>query len=112
MVGNSRKSLQLEDPKELQQGYEQKTIFIANLPYSITSDDLFEIFSKIGPVIDTIIPFNKDTQQPRGYAFVEFENNNSAVIAVEKTNGITLIKRRIAVSLAYKKGNCVQDKDQ
>lgn len=101
--GESRKSLDRIEASDFKQEYEKNKIYIANMPYSTTRDDLYQILSKIGEVIDIFIPFNHQTNKPRGYAFAEFETNDSAQEAVKKTNGMILNSRRIAVSVAYKR---------
>jgi ATP-dependent DNA helicase RecG len=87
-----------ETPKEL----EDQKIYVTNIPYEIKEDDLYELFSTVGDIEDIFIPFNRETNRPRGFSFVSFETKEEAEKAIEKFDGSFLGSRRIAVSLAYK----------
>lgn len=79
--------------------------YVTNIPYEIKEDDLYELFSSVGNIEDIFIPYNRETNHPRGFAFVAFETEEEAQKAIAKFNGSFLGSRRIAVSLAYKKKN-------
>ncbi len=48
----------------------QNKLFVANLPFSTTKDELQGLFSQCGEVVEVSIPINRDTGRPRGFAFV------------------------------------------
>ena len=84
--------------------YEEERIYITNIPYEIKESDLYELFDTIGNVNDICIPINHETERPRGFAFIAFDNKAKAESAIKKFNGTFLGHRKIAVSLAYKRG--------
>jgi len=88
-------------PREF--NYEEEKIYVTNIPYEIGESDLYELFSEVGSVEDIYIPTNQQTGQPRGFAFVGFDNRQSAETAISKFNGTFLGSRKIAMSLAYKR---------
>lgn len=92
------KGVESSEPKE----FESQKIYVTNIPYEVREDDLYELFSSTGNIEDIFIPFNRETNRPRGYAFVGFETEAEAKQAIAKFDGTFLGSRRIAVSLAYK----------
>lgn len=80
-------------------------IFIANLDWSITSEDLKTTFSTFGEVHYAHVVFEKDTKRSRGYGYVEMEDANSAIAAISALNGIEINGRAIDVKVASPKSN-------
>lgn len=80
----------------------QTTIFIGNLPFSTTEDELREAFTPFGSIVNVHIPMNRETQQPRGFAFLEFETESSAQDALS-TDGQDFNGRNMKVSIALGK---------
>ena len=76
-----------------------KKVYVGNLNYTITQDDLREFFTPCGNVTDVSIPVDRDTRRARGFAFVEFEENEAIKAAMELT-GTTLKGRAVNVSEA------------
>lgn len=74
-------------------------LFVRNLAYSCTEDDLKALFSKHGPVAEIHIPIAKDTKQPRGYAFVMYLIPEHAVKAMMALHG-SIFQGRIIEVLA------------
>jgi len=62
-------------------------IYVGNLPNSITEQELQELFSSYGAVISARIIKDKFTGQPRGFGFVEIEDNDAAQAAINGLNG-------------------------
>ena len=62
-------------------------LFVRNLTYSCTEDDLKQLFSKYGPLAEIHIPVTKDTKKPKGYAFVMFLIPEHAVKAMSALHG-------------------------
>jgi len=50
------------------------SIFVGNLSYEISQEDLVDVFKEYGKVQRVHIPVDKDTQRKRGFAFVEMES--------------------------------------
>ena len=77
-----------------------KRLFVGGLPYSITSSQLEEMFSKFGTVVSATVITDRDTGQSKGFGFVEMEKDKEADEAIEKLNDTELEGRNIAVNVA------------
>ncbi|HTK39427.1 MAG TPA: RNA-binding protein [Patescibacteria group bacterium] len=75
-------------------------LFVGNLSYNTTEDTLREAFSAHGNVESVAVILDRETQRPRGFAFVEMADADAAKAAVEALNGKDLDGRQIAVSEA------------
>jgi RNA recognition motif-containing protein len=72
-------------------------VFVGNVPYETSEDELAEVLKKIGEVVYIRMPINLETGRPRGYAFVEFEHNADAEQAINLSSEITLSGRRLYI---------------
>ena len=75
-------------------------IYVGNLPYSATEDDLRDAFSEFGEVSSVNIITDKYSGQSKGFGFVEMASEEEAGKAIEKLNGNKLGERDIVVSEA------------
>lgn len=75
-------------------------LFVGNLPYNATEAELREHFSAVGPVSYLSFPTDRETGQPRGFAFVEFSESAHADEAIRRFNNQLFKGRPIAVSVA------------
>ena len=75
-------------------------LFVGNLNYSTTSDELQELFSQAGEVIEISIPNDRNTGRPRGFAFVEMASAEEAAEVIEKFDGHELGGRTLRVNEA------------
>jgi RNA recognition motif-containing protein len=64
-----------------------KKLYVGNLPYSATEDELRELFEQHGTVHSVSIISDRETGQPRGFAFVEMDDAgaDAAIGALEQT---------------------------
>ena len=83
-------------------------IFIANLDWSITSEDIKATFSTFGTVKYTHVVYEKDTKRSKGFAYVEMESPEEAINAIEALNGMEINERKIDVKIASSKENRVK----
>jgi len=74
-------------------------IFVGNLSYQTTEDQLTDMFSEVGTVESATIVTDRDTGRSRGFAFVEMDRD-AAAQAIEKFNGVELNGRTINVNEA------------
>lgn len=77
-----------------------KKLFVGNLPYSTTEQDLSDLFGQYGSIGSVKVVIDRVSGRPRGIAFVEFEEESSASSAVEALNGHELDGRAIIVNVA------------
>lgn len=64
-----------------------KNIYVGNLPYNTTGDDLVELFQTYGTVTSGQVIFDKFSGRSRGFGFVEMANDDEADTAIESLNG-------------------------
>ena len=77
-----------------------KNIYVGNLAWSVTSDDLLELFSQFGTVKSAQVIADRETGRSRGFGFVEMENDEEAQKAIEALNGATHQDRPLTVNIA------------
>lgn len=75
-------------------------LFVGNLEYTVTGDDLREAFSQAGTVVDAVVITDKMSGRSRGFGFVEMGSEEEAKAAIEKVNGMDLKGRKINVNEA------------
>jgi RNA recognition motif-containing protein len=80
-------------------------IFIANLDWSITSEDLQSTFSSFGKVTYAHVVYEKETKRSKGFGYIEMENTDEAIAAIEALNGLEVNGRPIDVKIASPKDN-------
>lgn len=80
-----------------------KKLFVGNLPYTATSDELKELFSQVGAVESATVVSDKFTGRSRGFGFVEMSDAD-ADKAIETLNGSDLGGRNIMVNEARPMG--------
>lgn len=78
-------------------------IFVGNLSFSTTQDDLHQAFANFGSVERVNIVTDRDTGQARGFAFVEMTDRSAAEAAIASLNGRDLNGRTINVNEARPK---------
>jgi RNA recognition motif-containing protein len=79
-------------------------IYVGNLAYSVTEDDLKDTFSTYGNVTSVKLITDKFSGQSKGFGFVEMANNAEADTAIKKLNGTALKDRNITVNQAKPRG--------
>jgi len=77
-----------------------KNIYVGNLDYQATEDDLRRIFEPYGTVERVSIPRDSATGNTRGFAFVEMEDESAAKAAIRELNGSKLGNRTLVVNKA------------
>jgi RNA recognition motif-containing protein len=80
-----------------------QNIFIENLEITTTEQELRALFEPFGTVLSVRIVNDRDTQVPRGFAFVEMEDLPACERAVAALDGHMMDSRRISVNLARPK---------
>ena len=75
-------------------------LYVGNLSYSTTEDELRNLFMQAGTVTSVAMIKDRETQRPKGFAFVEMSNQAEAQKAIELFNGRSLGDRDLRVSIA------------
>jgi RNA recognition motif-containing protein len=72
-------------------------LYVGNLPFQATEQEVKEYFSKYGNVISVSLITDKETKRPRGFGFVEMDDINKAV---SEANGVDFNGRKLIVNQA------------
>jgi RNA recognition motif-containing protein len=75
-------------------------IYISNLSFNVTDEDLRDYFTEYGEVSSAKVIMDKFTGKSRGFAFVEMPDDEAAKKAIEELDGATVDGRNIGVSVA------------
>ena len=75
-------------------------LFVGNLAYSTTEADLRTYFGAVAPPSQVVLPVDRETGRPRGFAFIEFIDRAHAEQAIKQFNGQPYNGRPLAVSEA------------
>jgi RNA recognition motif-containing protein len=76
------------------------SIFIGNLPYEVSQDDLKKVFADYGTVKSVRMPMDRETGRVRGFAFVEMGTDTEESEAIKALDGAEWIGRNLKVSKA------------
>ncbi|HMB06281.1 MAG TPA: RNA-binding protein [Isosphaeraceae bacterium] len=77
-----------------------KRLYVGNLSFSVTSEDLQELFEQYGSVISAQVLSDRETGRSRGFGFVEMDNDEEADAAIENLDGSEHGGRRLTVNEA------------
>jgi RNA recognition motif-containing protein len=75
-------------------------VFVGNLSFQTTSEELQTVFSEVGEVASVVLPTDRASGRPRGFAFVEFTSEEHAAEAIRRFEGFELGGRRLRVNEA------------
>jgi cold-inducible RNA-binding protein len=75
-------------------------LFVGGVSYSMTDDELNDLFAAVGTVVSAKIIFDRDTQRSKGFGFVEMSSDDEAQKAIKELNGKEVGGRTIVVNEA------------
>ena len=75
-------------------------IYVGNISYQASDDDLLEVFEAIGSVDSASIIFDRYSGRSKGFGFVEMPNDQEATRAIEELDGKELLGRPLKVNQA------------
>jgi cold-inducible RNA-binding protein len=76
------------------------TVFVGNVSYDATENELQDLFAQHGTVTDVNLMVDRVTKKPRGFAFVSMESKEAAEAAIKALNGADLRGRKLTVNEA------------
>lgn len=76
------------------------SIYVGNLPYTVSQEDLSEAFSEYGTVRRVQMPVDRETGKPRGFGFVEMSSDEEEDKAIEALDGAEWMGRDLKVNKA------------
>jgi RNA recognition motif-containing protein len=80
-------------------------LYVGNLPYNVTEDDLRQTFSEFGELAEVVVITDKFSGQSKGFGFVEMPNNSEADAAIKALNESNYKGRNIKVNEARPRGD-------
>ena len=80
----------------------RRRLFVSNIDFEVTNDDLRVMFEEFGPCLSVVIAVDRETKRSRGFAFIEMENVDDAEKAVKALNERVINSRPMKV--AFDKG--------
>jgi RNA recognition motif-containing protein len=87
-----------------------KKLYVGNIPFNSTEQDLRDLFSRHGSVERVSVITDRETGRPRGFAFVEFADANAASEAIRALDGTQLGGRALRVNEAMEKSRSGGDR--
>ena len=78
-------------------------LYVGNLSYSVTEEQLRQLFSQAGQIKEVALIMDRDTRQPKGFGFVEMTTQAEAEKAIQMFNEHELDGRRMMVNIARPK---------
>lgn len=79
------------------------SIYIGNLSYQVTEEELTSVFAEYGTVKRVQLPSDRETGRPRGFGFVEMANDAQEEAAIEALDGAEWMGRSLKVNKAKPK---------
>ncbi len=79
-------------------------IYVGNMSYSTTEDELRDLFAPYGEVVSVSVVYDRATGRPRGFAFVEMGTSEAAESAINALNGQEVGGRQLRVNAAKPQG--------
>ncbi|KAK5876918.1 hypothetical protein CesoFtcFv8_026221 [Champsocephalus esox] len=86
----------------------RSTVYVSNLPFSLTNNDLHKLFTKYGKVVKVTIVKDKETRLSKGVAFVLFLDRESAHNCAKAVNNKQLFGRTVKASIAVDNGRATE----
>ncbi len=81
------------------------SIFVGNLPFRAEQEDVAELFTPFGEVLNCALPLERDTGRKRGFAFVEMADPEMEARAIEALQGSELMGRPLRINRAEPRGS-------
>jgi len=76
------------------------SIYVGNLSYEVTQEDLTEVFAEYGTVKRVQLPTDRETGKMRGFGFVEMSSDTEETAAIEALDGADWMGRTLRVNKA------------
>ncbi|KAI1476672.1 hinge domain of cleavage stimulation factor subunit 2-domain-containing protein [Daldinia eschscholtzii] len=74
-----------------------RVVFVGNIPYGLSEEQITDIFSTAGKVLNFRLVYDRDTGRPKGFGFAEYPDADSAASAVRNLNDYEIMGRKLRV---------------
>ncbi|EJT76131.1 cleavage stimulation factor 64-kDa subunit [Gaeumannomyces tritici R3-111a-1] len=77
-----------------------RVVFVGNIPYGLSEEQITDIFSRAGKVINFRLVYDRETGKPKGFGFAEYPDADSAASAVRNLNDSEIMGRKLRVDFS------------
>ena len=81
------------------------SIFVGNLPFRAEREDVIQLFTRFGEVLNCSLPLERDTGRKRGFAFIEMADDSIESTAIDGLQGTELMGRPLRINKAEPRGS-------
>ncbi|KAI1870201.1 hypothetical protein JX265_006371 [Neoarthrinium moseri] len=74
-----------------------RVVFVGNIPYGLSEEQITDIFSSAGPVVNFRLVYDRETGRPKGFGFAEYPDADCAASAVRNLNDYEIMNRKLRV---------------
>uniref|UniRef100_A0A453HHZ0 RRM domain-containing protein n=1 Tax=Aegilops tauschii subsp. strangulata TaxID=200361 RepID=A0A453HHZ0_AEGTS len=93
-------------------GPQNRCVFVGNIPYDATEEQLVQICEEVGPVVSFRLVVDKETGKPKGYGFCEYKDEETALSARRNLQGHDVNGRQLRVDFAENGRNTDRNREK
>ncbi|CAD5178563.1 unnamed protein product [Musa acuminata subsp. malaccensis] len=93
-------------------GSQHRCVFVGNIPYDATEDQLKQLCEEVGPVVSFRLVYDRETGKPKGYGFCEYKDEETALSARRNLQGYEINGRQLRVDFAENDKNSDRNREQ
>ncbi|MQL97343.1 hypothetical protein Taro_030033 [Colocasia esculenta] len=91
---------------------QRRCVFVGNIPYDATEEQLVQICKEVGPVVSFRLVLDRETGKPKGYGFCEYKDEETALSARRNLHGYEINGRQLRVDFAENDKGADRNREQ